>query len=402
MHTDDNKILDYCLLKWNQQFCGISSLDTANDLGMPHPEVREAFKRLKESRKGTITDGVKLKTSDKSSNEMESQVKEAATIFYPSHNQLKKYYRANRSAFSNVTIPPFQKDLHLGHRIFELYFFSPSVLNRYFDGTKEYNIQDYKSVGFFASNNEYISGLKLQRAQEKSFSVKRYGKIQSETGELFVTAMLADLAELPAEEQKHWLAHKVKESPTAVDLEFQKHYLKFFKSVPADSHDPLHDLLNLLERINSLQHLGKVFKNLDPSNLKYPVQNTYQSFKDACKELYKRIGPEEMDAGVLHKFLSTNLHYQTSDCNLQNPIRLFQNFLNEFELSGDTIQTLTNKVKNSRILDPQKREQDFLMEFKKLSHALLIAYRILYEELRNHNGGSSSKKQIIKKYKLKI
>lgn len=401
MHTDDNKILDYCLLKWNTNFCGISSLEASKDLDLPHDKVRNAFKRLKGNRKGTIIDEVKLGT-DYGTSEIESREKVTATIFYPSHTQLKKYFLANRAGFSNIPIPPFQKDLHLGHRTFELYFFSPSVLNRYFDNAEKYNIQDYKAIGFFASNKDYISGLKLQQAHEKSFSVKRYGKVQTEAGDLLVTAMLADLAEMPVDEQNHWLTHKFEGSPAVVDLEFQKQYLKFFKSVPADSHDPLHDLLNLLQKINSLQFLGKIFKNLDPTNLKYPVQNTYQSFKDSCKELYKHISPDELDNEVIQKFLSTNLHYQSSDFSFRNPLKLFQKFLNEFELSGNTIKKLTDKVKNNRILDPQKREKDFLMEFKKLSHALLIAYRILYEELKSQGPIDHQKNRIPKKYKLKL
>lgn len=375
----DQLILNFCLEKWNKSFCCANSLEVAGIYKIDHAEVRNAFRRLKNNRKGTIIDEI-APLPDTGAGEIEKE-KGSATLFFPAKKELKKYYEANKSY---PDVPPFTKAMHLGHRPFELWFFSDAVLNRYLKNSNKYNVEDSDFFGFFCTNKDYVSNLQLEQTRENCFSVKRYGKIHTNNGEIIIATILADLSELPADDQEYWFRHQT-EAPALTDVKFQKNYLKFFRSVPVDSHDPLHDLIAILHKINSLQHVGRLFKNLDAATLKYPVYDSYENFRECCKELYKFISPDNINANLLKNFLRTNFHYQMRDLSFGEPQKnfsLFKLFLTKFTIFDNSIQELTGKVKNQNLLDFEKREKDFLMEFKKICEALLTAYRILYEELK--------------------
>lgn len=382
---DDQQILQYCLEKWNENFSGINSWETAKDLNLEHTKVRNAFRRLKEEKEGTLTDNVQLYSGSGEIPEVE-QGQVEATIFFPSENALKGYLETSKLAESDI--PPFQKAMRLGHRPSELWYFSSQVLERYLNDSKKYNIRDLDAVGFFSGNKEYLSELDTREAQEECFSVKRYGKIFSREGQLLITAILEDLADLPKSEQGHWMAHQTEAPTLSLSIEFQRYYLKFFKGAPIDSHDPLHDLLRILQQINKLPHLGQVFKNINESDLKYPAQNTYENFSAACKTLYRLIGPESIDSEVVKRYLRRNFNYRSTDLSFkstQERLKLFKKFLNEFKPFGDSIDELTQKVKEHKILDPENQEKDYLMEFRKLCQGLLASYDILYEKLKVDN-----------------
>lgn len=371
-------ILEYCLEYWNDNFCGISSHQVSRDLDIEHEKVRRVFRQLKKENQGTLNDDVLIAAdeNDEKSNEEDQQME--VTIFFPSRETLKDYYKS--SGLAEQEIPEYKKKLHLGHNRTELFYFPVEVLDKYINNTDKYNVYDTFCGGF------------LSEKSEDTYTF-RYGKRKINQDERVVAVVLDDLAELAASEQQHWNSREI-ETPefTIDDPDFHEYYLRYYEITPVDSYDPLHDLIATLKKINSLSHVGKLFKNIDSTSLKYPVKNTYKSFYKSCKELSKIIAPNSINKKTLKRFLTKNfqgydkLTKKESDCDADD---LFANFLKEIHfIDSNSIDKLTGKDER-----PDKISNgDYLDKFKKLCKNLLLWHRILHRKLKE------SKPANLKKY----
>jgi hypothetical protein len=375
----EKKVLAYSINKWNETFEGINSLQVSHDLNIPHPTVRRIFKRFRDQNKGTLNDGVMLYSfkygGDKK--ELDDGGRYVATIFYPSKELLNNYYIKSR--YAKGDLPAFLRQLHQGHHKSEMLYFTESVLERYMRHPERYNVTDIAWGGFLSSNINYINQLPEAEAESACCRVTRFGKVTSLEGKHFVTAMLEDLAAMPDMEQRYWRENQVHEDLSIFDPDFYKYYLKFYEGAPADSHDPLNDLLGMLRKINNLPHVGSLFKNLD-IHLTYPVENNREGFYRACKNLYKVIGPENINISVLKRFLRKNYNYHPKKVGVR---KLYSTFLKLVECLDDSIEILTDTIKDHRLLNNKNTvHTDYLNEFKKLCKSLLHSYSILYKKLK--------------------
>lgn len=388
----NKKILDYCMEKWNKRFDGISAYSVSEKLGISHKKVREVFKLFRRENKGSLNENIilrpfNLSKRDKANSEI------ITTVFYPSKESLAENYI--RSDLSNKNIPEFRKRLHLGHQRNELAYFSKSVLHKYSSLPDKFTIQDSPIGGFLSSNPAYIKSLPKENMSEEYIPILRFGKRKVDKTEYIITAILEDLAELPESEQEHWHFSEVERPNFSLfDPDFHKYHLRYYTGNPVRTRDPLNKLVKILKKINSLPNVGPLFDNLNISTLGYPVKKTQDDFCTSCDELYRLIGPENLNTEILKKFLHSNYNYSHLDFQdpKNQPLRnedLFEKFLQQVGFEENSIGTLLNELKKHEVPSDHHMEisylnsRDFLTEFKKMCQSLLICYTILYEKLKN-------------------
>lgn len=389
----NQKILDYCMEKWNKKFDGISSYNVSTKLGIGHKKVRKAFKSFLRENKGTLNENVLLQPFELNKDDQGKVTEVTTTVFFPSKETLRENF--SKSGLAKKNIPEFKKRLHLGHRRSELAYFTNSVLKKYYDFTDKFNIQDSLFGGFLSSNSTYFDGLSKERRHKEYVPILRFGKRKLDKNEQVVTAILDDLAALPESEQQHWSFSEIEHPNFSLfDPDFHKYHLRYYDGIPVIAQDPLNQLLKMLKKINALPNVGNLFSNLKDVNLQYPVTKKHEGFCTCCDQLYKVIGFDNLSIEVLKKFLQTNYNYRDSDFlegkkgQALSVEQLFKLFLKEVGYLQDSIDKLVTEIKEHRIPDDHKiiaskyRTHDYLTEFKKVCQSLLISFTILYEKLR--------------------
>ncbi|EXA54843.1 hypothetical protein J504_3647, partial [Acinetobacter baumannii 348935] len=69
--------------------------------------------------------------------------------------------------------------------------------------------------------------------------------------------------------------------------------------------DELSDLTNNLESLNSLFE-NNIFNKVQNIYCRPPVENTQKSYFDSCSELFKLVGPNNINQKTLKDFLRNN------------------------------------------------------------------------------------------------
>lgn len=386
----NNQILDYCLREWKKTFSGINSYDVATRLNIAHERVREAFKIYKKKNMGTLNEDVVLHTL-KIPQDSKQADEIAVTIFYPSKESLEMKYKSDTE---EEEPQEFKKRLRLGHQCSDLSYFSPSVLQKYLSSPEKYNIQSSLCGGFISSNENYLSNLSEKQKKKEQINIIRYGKRKISDGKQAITGILEDLSKLPEADQRHWHLAEIEDPDISLfDPDYHKFHLKFYNSTSVNMYNPLQGICETLKKINALSNVGKLFKNINSDDLKYPVNKKYDDFCSSCDKLYKVIGPENMSSDILQKYLSKNYNYQKEDfidTKLGQPLtneQLFRKLLNEVGFLTCSVDKLIREINNHkipqdhRILTSRFKSPDYLTEYKKLCQSLLISFNILYQIL---------------------
>ena len=126
--------------------------------------------------------------------------------------------------------------------------------------------------------------------------IVRFGKRRSESGSTMVTAILHDLAEMPAPEQRHWHSHEVEPTGFARDdTDFIRYVARTFEGEFVEYDDPIRKILDLVEEADKIVADTPMFSHKANPYLAYPVSNTKKDFVDSWSELYKVVGVDSLN-----------------------------------------------------------------------------------------------------------
>ena len=372
------QVLSATVSGWFRSFCGTSALDVARELALDHGLVLTTFEELADAGYGTMNMNVKLYQFkfDLDNPGVDFDPEPVTThIFFPSTEALKRAYFL--SDLAKQGLPEFTERMHLGAHQIGLAYFSEEVLSRYLDHPEMDETNDSLAGGEISS---------LSNAPDDRYLYVRYGKRRLRSGHVAVTAIYKDLSDMRAPEQRYWHAHEL-ESPEfeKSDTHFRTFISRTYDGEFVDYHDPFSALLTAVEQVNAAAGSTPFFKRLENRHLRMPVEQTYKSYCDAASELYKVLGPDNVDQPKLKSALVSNFSVSGADlthAETGRPLSTLQLFeLIEKKIGAPGVYTacLRKLAKlridaDHKILEPRSSEQSYSTQFAdmcgEITHAL--------------------------------
>ncbi len=306
MSTDHTqRVVSYAIQNWHRTFAGTSALDIAAKLSIPHEDVRAILEQLGAQGKGRLNRDVELYQVTLNPMARRAGITRELVkthIYFPSKDLLHADFYSSELAQRNL--PEYQKRLHLGANQVGLVFFSEEVLARYLSHPELYEVNDSLAGGEITS---YSSG-----SEDRQLYV-RYGKSRQVLGQTAVTAIYKDLALMSAAEQRYWHSYELDRPKLAPnDENFDRFLARTYEGEFVDYPNPIAHVLAGLAEVNQLLAPDTLFKRLQNTHLRFPVEQTYKALCDCSSELYKVIGPDGMDQSTLRKLLRVSLGIEES------------------------------------------------------------------------------------------
>jgi hypothetical protein len=363
----EKKILQICSKKWFSNPAGISAIDISEKLPLSNAEVMLVYEGFVSKKLGTINKNVELyclKFDFDNPSQSFDGVKVVTHIFFPSKEVLHHYFY--KSKLSKDEIPEFKKRLHLGGCQISLQFFNEEVLKKYFDHPEKYEIDDSMAGGIVSTNGD---------CEEDEYLHVRYGKKLINDGYTAITAILSDLASMSPNEQQYWSSFEIKECLLdGNDENFKRFFERSFDGEWVDYPNPINDIYDLLSEFNKLFDNPIIFNTTSNIHLKPPVENTNKEFCNSCSELYKLIGPDNINSKAIKQFLikyfgysELNFIHKESKKSLST-LQLFKLF-EEANTSNNILCGQIEVIKNYRIeadhkiLDKEKSKKNYTNQF---------------------------------------
>ena len=199
------RIVEYSIKHWFDNFTGISAIDVAENLGLSHDAILSTFDDLEREGKGSVRRDVTLyQVSVTMDGPTLGEAKPIVTsIFFPSAELLTESFYSSQLHRSNI--PEYRARLCKGGSQTQLVYFSSEVLRKYLDHIEIFEIEDSVTGG-------YILG-----RDDANFPLFRFGKRRLRDGNVVITAILWDLAELPEKEQAYWYSYEIENPHFAID-----------------------------------------------------------------------------------------------------------------------------------------------------------------------------------------
>lgn len=380
MNNLKQKIVGYSIEHWRNSFTGVSGIDVAEHLGLSHEVVLRAFDELEQEGKGSIRRDVTLyQVSVSVDGPMLGEAKPIVTsIFFPAAELLTESFYSSLLHRSNI--PEYKARLYKGGSQIQLVYFSSEVLRKYLDHIEIFEVEDSVTGGY------------ILRQDGADFPLFRFGKRKLTNGQVVVTAILWDLAELPEKEQAYWHSYEVENLHfTTEDPDFVIFCKRDFGAEFLDDSDPLKEILTEISNINRLLESNGLFSAVSNLYLSYPAVNTYKSFCDRCSELYKLIGPDSLQEKVLRDLLTTYFNYQEQ--NFLHPdtgrplgkLDLLKRLCGKLEC--EKLPLVIERIKqhrtdaDHRVLTPQRESKDYLTDFRNLLQELSEALQQFRSQL---------------------
>lgn len=299
-------ILTVTIEVWFRNFAGTSALDVAQRLSIDHTTVMCTFEELASLGDGSLNSNVELVQL---SFDLEKpiigfkQTPVITHIFFPSKETLRKAFFA--SDLPQQRLPEYTTRLYLGAHQIGLVYFQEEVLVRYLEHPE------------FYENNDSLAGGEtstLSAAPEERYLYVRYGKCRLKSGQVAVTAIYKDLADMRPLEQRYWHSHEI-ESPEIDkrDVHFQNFLRRTYEGDRVDFEDPITRVLEAVAKVNAAVGGIPLFAKTRNVHLRFPVEQTYKSYCDSASELYKIIGPDNMQQRRLRMLLSEKFSIGGSD-----------------------------------------------------------------------------------------
>lgn len=160
-------------------------------------------------------------------------------------------------------------------------------------------------------------------------------------------------------EQRYWHSHELsihelKFIPN--DEAYEKFFDRSYEGAWVEYIDELADLTKNLEAVNSLFD-NKIFNKIRNTYCRPPVENTKKAYFDSCSELFKLVGPDNINQKVLKEFLKNNkacVEENFQHPNSGRPLSAIQ-LIELFELK---IGAPNNFSKNIRLIQKDRTEAD--------------------------------------------
>lgn len=312
----EQQIIDIAIKHWNKNFAGIPACDIAEKLNLSHNEVLKCLEKLKEENKGTLNQDVSLVQIsidiDEETKELKTEQKSIIThIYFPSKELLENFYTENLKAFINNG--EYKNRLNRGFNQIDLVYFDVSVLDKYIRKKEIYSIDDDVTGGLLKFNIQFVNTLTKEEIEDVYFNKIWYGKRRLVNGNISVSVILYDLSELPVKEQSYWYSFEL-ENPkfTEYDDDFNRFVTRAYFGEFADSNDPIFELSTEIRKINEIYGFT-LFQNSENPYLTYPINNTLKEFADFNSELYKLIGPDNLQDKSIKKIYLEYLKGKAED-----------------------------------------------------------------------------------------
>ncbi|NPV41968.1 MAG: hypothetical protein HPY72_11600 [Anaerolineae bacterium] len=273
-----------------------------------------------------------------------------------------------------------------------MYYFEIEVLKRYFDHPEKYRITDSVIGGDILTRDEYYRSLSAEEADELTFSYLRYGKRQLSDRKVVISVIVHDLSKLPVKEQQYWYSYEI-DSPnfSSDDKDFEKFIRRDFGAEIVDDEDPMMLLLDEIHKINQLDKKQPLFFKTENPHLFPPIINTKKGLSDACSELYKILGPDNLNQGFVAQILRKKLSFSDEDFinekskKKKSKMELFNMLLVYFQLNelNESLQELKDLriSADHKIINPEISTDDNLQLFRTLVQKLYENFRKLRIQL---------------------
>lgn len=296
----EKRILNIAIKHWNDRFSGISALDVADKLKITNAEVMTLMEGLHQKGKGSLNANVtlyqvKINLNNKTKTAKVAKPEPVEThIFFPSKSVLTRHYERNLLKYSKNG--EYKNKLRTGNSQIALIYFKINVLSKYLDNKEYYSLNDNVTGGVARIQNDIITNMTQDEYDEIGFDKIWYGKRKLKNGETAISALLIDLSKLPLKEQSYWHGFEIdKPEFTQHDPDFGKFVARAFDGKWVDSNDPVENIYKEIGIINKLVP-KPIFNQVSNPYLKYPTNNSFKDFADANSELYKIIGPDNLNS----------------------------------------------------------------------------------------------------------
>lgn len=396
--TTKKRVEEHAISYWHENFAGVSALSAAEALGVSHEAVLDAFDELEAENRGSQRKPISLcagaftfTLGDPNATDDYEEVESA--IFFPAQPVLEKSFY--ESELSRRNLPAYKVRLHRGYSQIQLLYFKAAVLGRYIDHPELFIVDDSVAGGNIRTRDGLASNVKIETDAD-NFGMIDFGKRILIEGKHAVTAILHDLSELPETHQRHWHSYEI-DHPRfrADDPDFENFVKRQLRAEWTDYNDPLIKALAELDRINLLLGEPPLFRNVKNDYLAYPVKNSFKDYCDCCSELYKLVGPDNLNAEVLRGFLRTHFDYSderfvhTDSGRPMGTLQLLR--LVAAETSATRLMGAIEEVKTHRIdadhkvTQPSVARQNYMVAFRQVCTVLcegLIEFGDCLEKIR--------------------
>ncbi len=342
----EDEILKKCAEIWFNRFGGISAIELDKYFKISNNEAMKLFEKFVSEGKGKINSNVTLysvsiKVGSKRKSPQGKKIK--THIFFPSKSVLEQFFYSSDLVKQNI--PEYAKRLYLGANQIELIFFKEEVLRRYYNHPEKYEVNDSLAGGSIASIGDSI---------DTNYLYIRFGKKLINNGNTAISVIVKDLESMSHDEQKYWSSFELNDfilDPN--DTNFKLFLSRTYDGEYVDFPDIFEILKEKLKNLNiyfSIKPLFKIFENI---YLRPPVENTKKAFCDSCSELYKIIGPDNIDSESLKIFLKEKFNYSEYEfihSKTKRPlssIQLLQLLENKLEFNINLVENI-NTIKTYR------------------------------------------------------
>lgn len=283
---------------WCRTFGGVSAIDLAEKLQVPHERALQTLESWVDDGRGTMNANVELSQVNfppPGSGGAISSTPITTHIFFPSREELTEHFYTSGTVRSAP--PEFKKRLLCGEHQLALCFFPEEVLARYFSRLDCYEVDDSSAGGHIR--------LKSGASEDRNIDV-RFGKGKSQDGKTFVTAIYKDLYRLSQFEQRHWHAHEIdRPRLDTKDNNFRLFAARTYDGAFVEFPKPIKAVQDSIIELNDKFNPNPLFGHLENEHLRTPVENTNKALADSCSELYKVIGSDSLKAKPLKLFLKS-------------------------------------------------------------------------------------------------
>jgi hypothetical protein len=298
----DQDLVDIIVTHWKDNFTGLSALQLADIISAPHEDIVGRLRQLE--KQGVVhlretplyTPGAAEEPEGVDFPRIPDQWKKVDTVIaFPNRSVLEVAFRAE-----GVDHGVFTNRLHKGDSQVRHYYFKKEVLDRYFTFTDKYKVRDDSLGGEVTTRSDYYQSLSEEAQDLEAFARVRYGTFKMADGTHGIGVIVKDLSELPMKEQQYWASFEV-EAPAvaAEDATWDSYIRESFEGSWDEVHtDQLATLSETLANVN--RGIGGVlFRSTSNPRLHHVVLDSVEDYMAAHKELYKLVGPDNMDRTVL-------------------------------------------------------------------------------------------------------
>ena len=344
------KIAIISIENWHKSFGGTASSEIASKIEIDNSIVMGAMEDLVANNYGTINANVELSQISIDKKTMKFDFTPITVhIYFPSKQMLEEYFYS--SDLVRKSIPEYKKRLYLGAHQLAQVLFDESVLARYFDYPEYYDLNDSRSGGHI-----YICS---EETPEERYIHVRHGRKTLANGKSVIVAIYKDLVNMSEFEQRYWHSHELKVEELnflSNDEAYERFFNRNYEGAWVEYEDDLLDLSKNIELLNSFFE-GNILNKTNNIYCRPPVENTFKAYFDSCSELFKLVGPDNINQKTLKAYLKNNKACLDQDFQHQEsgrPLSSMQ-LMQLFEVKIGVTNEFTESI---RLLQKDRTEAD--------------------------------------------